>query len=239
MTKKHLIRCIECSELGLLSPVDQSPEYDNDQGEWSVTERDDKAAFLERHQGHRLEELQIIEDSAISHEDYGEPVGASYFEATNGQERFVVKRFRKSVSDPQGYELIPGKLHRTLVELHVDERAILKELEEAFSPRRLSLDKIRVYVKQLEETVSALDPGELEAVPFEGHNPSVRYFYLDEGVVDRVSERAFQHLCRADVKILDAFLRENLADDLFMAAGRIRFRVDSDGCDQPSKHRAF
>jgi len=226
MIKKRLIRCVQCSALTLFSSMDRSPEYDNDQGEWKVLERDDEAAFIQRHQGHRLEELHVIKDSLISHQRYLEPLRTSYFEASNGKERFVVKRFRKSVSDPQSYELVPGKLHLTPTQLRIDGRNIQKELESVFSPLHLFAEKIHYYVRQLEETVSHVDPNELKRVPFESHNPSVRHFYLNGGVVDEVSARASKFFNRTDVKRLDQFVRQNLKDDLFMAVAKIEFRVD-------------
>jgi hypothetical protein len=47
------------------------------------------------HHGHRLENLKIIEDSFVSEKAYSEPIKTSFFKATNGKEKFVVKKFRE------------------------------------------------------------------------------------------------------------------------------------------------
>lgn len=215
--------------------MDQSPEYYNDQGEWKVLERDDQAAFMQAHQGHQLEELHVIEDSLISHQNYVEPTRTSYFEATNEKQRFVVKKFRKSIFDPQSYELFAGKLHLTPTELVIDGIAIQRELERVFSPFHLSSEKIHHFVKQLEKIVSHLNPGKLKRVPFESHNPSVWYFYLDEGVLEKVLKNSLGFLTKGDVKLLDKFVRKNLEDDLFMAMAKVEFQIESNAEEKKSK----
>lgn len=234
MIEKQLIRCTRCNALALFSSMDQSPEYYKSQGKWVVLERDDQALFLQAHRGHRLEPLHVIEDSLISHQDYGEPVGISYFEATNGKQRFVVKRFRKSVFDSQRYELIPGNLRFTPTELHVDGRAIQRELERVFSPFHLTSKKIRHFVKQLESFVSHLTPGELKRSPFESHNPSLWCFTLGKGILEKALKNSSEFLTRRERERLNGFVLNDLQDDLFMAMAKVEFQIDTRQEDKKS-----
>ncbi len=227
MIEKQLIRCVRCNALALFSSVDRSPEYRWEQGKWKVLERDDQAQFLQAHRGHELEKLRIVKDSFISRQNYLEPVGTSYFEAISGEQCVVVKRSRETILAPQRYELIPGRLRLTPGELRIDGSAIQKAFEREFSCLQLPPDKVNRFVQQLEETVSRLNPEELKRVPFESHNPSLWYFYLDGGVVDRVLEKSMEFLNKREVSGVDEFLRKNLEEPLFMAVAEIDFQIES------------
>jgi hypothetical protein len=157
-----------------------------------------------------------------------EPVRTGYFEATNGNRRFVVKKFRKSIFEPMRYEVIPGRLLRTPIELRIDGISIHKELERALAPFKLSSKKIRYFVKHLEEVVSHLDPRDLNRLPFESHNPSLWYFSLHNGIWQRAL-RSSKFLNKRDATHLEAFFGQNLEDGLFVATARVEFEVESRG----------
>ena len=105
----QLIRCINCDDIFMRTPFDQWPEYEFDSARpfesIRSVERDDFQDFLIHHHGHRLEDLKIIEDSFVSERDYFEPVKICYFKATNGKERFVIKKFRERIDEPLKYEV--------------------------------------------------------------------------------------------------------------------------------------
>jgi hypothetical protein len=233
--EKQLVRCTQCNTLTLFSPMDQIPEYQQKRGKWKIQDRDDRASFMQNHRGHQLEELHVIEDSFISHQAYVEPVKTSYFEATNGKQRFVVKKFRKSIFDSQCYELIAGKLRLTPTELRIDSSAIQKELERVFSPSPLSSKKVGYFVKQLEATVSNLSPGDLRRVPFASHNPSVWSCYLDEWVLEKVLNSSSKFLTEEEIRCLDEFVRKNLEDNLFMAVTKVEFQIETRVVDKESE----
>jgi hypothetical protein len=235
MTKKRLIRCLQCDAVTLLSPIDRCPVYKNDEGGWRTLRRDDQAAFRRAHRGHPLQELQVVEGSAMSHQDYVDPLRTTYFEATNGKERFVVKRFRKSILDPQRYELIPGKIQIVPGRPRVDGPAIRSELERAFSPAEVAPEKIHRFVAQLEESVCHLDPCELRRVPFEGSNPSLWSFYLDDGFMEGVLSKSSRFLDQGEIRRLDGFIRKNLESDPFLVTVKVNFQIVRDGESRPAR----
>lgn len=234
MIHKQLMRCARCNALALFSPLDQTPEYQTNGEKVTVLERDDHASFMETHRGHPLEELHDTEDSLISYQDYVEPMRTSYFEVTNGEQRFVVKKFRKSIFDPMSYELIAGKLHLIPTKLTIDGVAIQRELEAVFPPHHLSSEKIHGYVNRLEETVSHLSLRALKRAPFESHNPSVWYFMLDQAVLDEVLESCSRFLTKRERRCFDEFVRKNLEDELFMPVAKVKFRIESPLEDEDS-----
>jgi hypothetical protein len=227
MIHKQLMRCVRCNALALFSPLDQTPEYRTNGERLRVLKRDDRASFMKVHRGHSLEELHVIEDSLISHQDYLEPMRTSYFEATNGKVRFVVKRFRRSVFDPMSYELIAGKLRLIPTKLSIDDVAIQRELERALSPLHLSSERIHGFVRQLDRIVSHLNPRDLNRTPFESHNPSVWYFTLDKAILDKVLGSCSRFLSKRERRYLHEFVLPNLEDELFMPMAKVDFRIES------------
>jgi len=227
MMTRELVRCIKCDAVALFSPLDRSPEYRMDSGTWKIVERDDRQAFMEAHRGHPLERLKILDDTFISSQNYREPVKTCYFEATNGKERFLVKRSRKSALDPLRYELVPGRLRINPMELRVDGAAIQKELERSLSHIGLSYQEIKHFVRELEQLVSRVKPDELTRVPYESHHPAVRYYYLNEPLIARALEGASRFLARTDVERMGAFVRQHLRDDPFLAVAEVHFHIET------------
>ncbi len=236
MTKKALTWCVQCNVLALFSPLDRAPEYHNEGGQWKVIERDDQAAFMHAHRGHHLEELYPIEGSFISSQDYAEPTKTSYFEVTNGRQRFVVKKVRKSILDTQRYELIPGKLRLRLSKPSIDCPTLQKELAREFA-RQMSSAKIDRFVHDLAEAVSCLNPRKLKRAPIESHNPSTWYFILDQGILGRILRSSPQSFTEREVELVQEFFRRNYEDPGFMAAAKVEFQIEKGGDDEKTQMR--
>ncbi len=229
MTKRQLVWCTQCNVLTLFSPLDRTPEYRNQKGEWEIEERDDQATFMETHRRHHLEELHVVANSFISRQNHAEPVKTSYFEVTNGRQRFVVKKSRKSVLDPQRYEIIPGKLHLTLRKPSIDGLAIQRELERVFSPHQISSRKIHGFVQGFADAVAHLDPKKLKQAPFESRNPSKRYFVLDERLLPKVLKSSSTSLTKKEAKLLDEFFQKNLEEPFLMPVAVVEFEIQKRG----------
>ncbi len=234
MTKKPLTWCVQCNVLALFSHLDQAPEYHAEGGQWKVVERDDQVAFMHAHRGHHLEELYPIEGSFISSQDYAEPTKVSYFEVTNGRQRFVVKKVRKSVLDTQRYELIPGKLRLIPSEPSIDCPALQEELTREFA-RHMSSAKIDRFVQDLAEAVSCLNPRKLKRAPFESHNPSTWYFILDQRILGRILRSSSPSFTEREVKLLQEFFRRNYGDPGFMATAKVAFQIEKVGDDEKTQ----
>jgi hypothetical protein len=125
------IRCIECNQVAHVTEYDRSPLYqcDRDYGNSIEKPMDDMKSFMMQHGRHSMEELSVIKDSFISEGKYGEPRKASYFQATNGKEQFVIKGWREDINVPLQYELIPGCIKTTL-DLKVQSYEIQMQMRE-------------------------------------------------------------------------------------------------------------
>lgn len=179
----QLIRCKNCDALFLKTPFDQYPEYEfgvsRSPENFSSLEKDDFQEFLIHHHGHRLENLKIIEDSFVSEKAFSEPVKASFFKATNGKERFVIKKFRERINEPLTYRLIPGDYSLKCNTVECQPEAIVKQLRRELKPP-FSPEKIDAFVKLYRAVVEAIDIGDLERIPEESDHPLEIYYKIDD-----------------------------------------------------------
>jgi hypothetical protein len=180
----QLIRCINCDEIFCRTPFDRLPEYEAD---FSVSpepfrqvERDDFQDFMDHHHGHRMEHLSIVEDSFVSEKPYVEPVKVSYFRATNGKERFVIRKSREGIAEPLQYKLIQGDYSLKPQGIEVQREAIAKQLRAELRNLAFLEEKIASFLKVLEQVVRALDFQRLERVDEDSPHPLEVYYRLDD-----------------------------------------------------------
>ena len=165
------------------TPFDQYPEYEFDSDRsfdnFRGAERDDFQEFLIHHHGHRLENLKIIEDSFVSEKAYSEPIKASFFKATNGKERFVVKKFRERIDEPLKYLLIPGDYSLKCITVEIQSEEIAKQLKWELKPP-LSRGKIDAFLKLYRAIVEDIDIEDLERIPEESDRPLEVYYKIGD-----------------------------------------------------------
>ncbi len=179
----QLIHCINCHEIYLRTPFDQTPEYGweplSSLRETQGIEKDDFQDFLRNHRGHQLEDLKIIEDSFVSEKSYSEPVKISYFKATNGKEHFVVKRFRERIDQPLKYQLIRGDYRLKCIDLQIQSEAIRKQLQGEMKPS-LTQTRMDTFLQLMEHVGKRLDVNTLERIPEESPHPLEIYYKMDD-----------------------------------------------------------
>ena len=180
---EQLIRCRKCDEIFLKTPFDPYPEYqwepDRSSETFQIIERDDFQDFLIHHHGHQLENLEIIEDSFVSEKAYSEPVKTSFFKATNGKEKFVIKKFREDINEPLKYQLIPGDYSLKCTNIEIQSEEISRQLKRELKPP-LSQTQIDAFLKLYRHIVENIDIKDLERIPEESHYPLEVYYKLDD-----------------------------------------------------------
>jgi hypothetical protein len=127
-----------------------------------------------------LEDLQIIDDSFVSEKAYLEPIKVSYFRATNGKERFVIKKYREKIDEPLRYQLIAGDYHLKCIGVKIQEKEIARQLEAEFKTAPLSQKKLNAFFKLFRRVVEIIDINNLERVDEESSNPLEIYYKLDD-----------------------------------------------------------
>jgi hypothetical protein len=183
ISMKQLIRCKNCDQIFMKGPFDDYPEYrlapDRSPENFQRIERDDFQDFLTHHHGHQLENLEIIEDSYVSEKAYSEPIKTSFFKATNGKEKFVIKKFRERIDEPLKYQLVPGDYSLKCVAVEIQAGEICIQLQRELKPP-LSQDKINAFLRLMEAIVEDIDIKGLERIPEESHHPLEVYYKIGD-----------------------------------------------------------
>jgi hypothetical protein len=179
----QLIRCKNCDEVIMKTSFDQYPEYELNPEcsfeNFRMIEKDDFQDFLILHHGHQLENLKIIEDSFVSEKAYSEPIKTSFFKATNGKDKFVVKKFREKIDEPLKYQLISGDYSLQCTTIEIQEGEISKQLIRELKPLP-SQTQIAAFLKLYRHVVEDIDLRELERVPEESPHPLEIYYKIDD-----------------------------------------------------------
>ena len=233
----QLIRCINCNEIYLKTPFDQCPEYEfksfPSMENLHDIERNDFQELLEHHCGHRLEDLRIIEDSYISEKAYSEPIKASYFKATNGKEKSLIKKFRERIEDPLKYELFAKDYSLVCTAIEIQSKEITRQLNKEFKAGPLPQFKIDAFLKLFKHIASTLAIDKLERIPEESLNPLEVYYKMDDVSLAFLLRNCYNIFNGQDYLDIVEFIHDNKDDGvlLFKATYQIQFteRV-FDGC---------
>lgn len=226
----QLIRCITCDELFFRTPFDHWPEYEvsppDSPEPFQSVKRDDFQEFMEHHRGHRFEDLSIVEDSLISEKPYIEPVKVSYFKATNGKERFVIKKFRESIEEPLRYQLIHGDYFLKCLRLEFETNAIAKQLRAELGKLPLIEEKIASFLKICQKILQTLDVKQLERATEESPTPLEIYFRLDD-----VSLMYLLRNCRnifkgKEYQEIEAFINRHKDDGVLLLKAKYKIQLD-------------
>jgi len=184
MFQRQLIRCLDCDAVVLRTAFDNCPEYEaNLPGSpepFLLVEKNDFQDFMEHHQGHRLENLSIVEDSFASDKPYIEPVKVSYFRATNGKERFVIKKFRERIDEPLRYQLIRGDYSLRCQGVEIQGDAIARQLRVELRKVPFIEEKILAFLKVFHQIARGLEIQHLERVAEDSPHPLEVYYKLDD-----------------------------------------------------------
>ena len=179
----QLIRCKNCDEIIMKTPFDQYPEYEWDTGRspenFRSIEKDDFQDFLIHHHGHQLENLKIIEDSFASERAYFEPIKTSFFKATNGKEKFVIKKFRGKIDEPLKYQLISGDYSLKCTAIEIQSEEISKQLKRELKPP-LSQTQIAAFLKLYLAIVENINIDDLDRISEESPYPLEIYYKIDD-----------------------------------------------------------
>ncbi len=219
-----LIRCIDCNKVIHMADWDSRTRHDWQQAEIKEQDRNNRKAFEQRHTNHRIEELTPV-TPPISDKPYAEPLKVSYFEASNGRQRFLIKRWRNAIDDPCEYEVIDGRLEITHGKVRVQTEAIKKQFR-AEHDGAIPEKKLNYFIKAIEEEVKGLDPDRLE-VSAEGETPLIAFYQLDTQSVKRIFTRCWDTFDWHELKLLRDFVIEhNEYDDVMTVIAQKEFSIE-------------
>jgi len=215
---ERLMRCTKCDQ------VVPHPESFVDFGkffrlpgvEWSATDLESQREFFRCHKDHPLEELRVDPDTYISDKPSYESVKVSYFEASNGQQRFLIRRTKPSLDHPAFYQLIPGKLQVANVSLKIQEEALFKEMTARNGSLPLTEAKIQRFIRAFRDEVKTISPEELAEeveVTQEGETSLTSFGVFKQARWENVLRRCAKDFQKAELKTIRQFIDENRQPD--------------------------
>jgi hypothetical protein len=211
------------------TPYDQWPEYEYVSGRapepYRTIEKDDFQNFLNHHRNHPMEDLEILKDSFVSEKPYSEPTKVSYFKATNGKERFVIKRFRKRIDEPLTYQLISGDYSLKLLKFEIQPEEIIKQLKRELDNPPLPEHKMEAFLKLYQQVLKTIDIKNLDRIPEDSPHPLEIYYKMDE-----VSLAYLLRNCRVifkekEYKEIEAFIHRHREDGVLLLKATYQIQI--------------
>ncbi len=209
-----LIRCTKCNQLaphcGNSGHFDESSLLPG--VEWSTEDLENQREFFDYHREHPMEELHADLNSYVCDKARIGSMKVSYFEASNGQQRFLVKRTKEGLGRPAFYQLVPGRLRVSNVSLKIQEDALRNQISMKNGSGSLTEEKIHKFIRTLQEEVAKIPPeklaGEVE-LTHEGETPLLAYGMLKEAHWKNVLRRCSKDFRKGELKMIKQFIQEN------------------------------
>jgi hypothetical protein len=212
------------------TPFDQCPEYEYDPNHPSepvqVIERDDFQEFLITHHGHRLEYLEVIENSFSSEKSYLEPVKTSYFRATNNKkEKFVIKQFREKIEEKLRYQIIPGDYFLECTGVEVQSEEITKQLKMEFMTHPFSETKISAFLKLYKRIVRGIDTKSLERISEVSFHPLEEFNKMDDMSLFYLLRNCRNIFKGVEYSDIEDFIYRHKDDGVLLLKARYRIKL--------------
>ena len=225
----HLYHCKDCDEVFAFTGFDHSPQYQYlpEKGIYREENLEERVAHTAKHDGHHLKKLRLIKGTMISERDYREPVKETYFEATNGRERFVIKKWRGDINEPMSYELIQGSLKIIFDSCEVREKEIKKEWLR-FMSKSLQ-EKGMIFLSILKEVVTEIMIGKDSRLMFDSSNPLVHYQKLNQRCIRMILKKLKNAVTPMELREIREFIYEqNQADGVMPLLIRKKFFIETE-----------
>jgi hypothetical protein len=209
MGNKKFIRCRVCDAIHHVSAFDKAPVYDCRGNQPEERDTDDWRTFMDRHAGHRLEPLKASGETFFPYGSPRDPMSVAYVEVTNGHDRYLVRRSRRSIQEPMSYELISGRLAEAGAGVEVQENEIKKEMKNHFSWAPASCpddQKIDLFVGLVKEVAKTLDPQRIQVSEYSSTDDSISYGTFDRSVLDTLTERCADYFLPDELASLRRFM---------------------------------
>lgn len=211
MMEDIVLRCLQCNKLFCPTQFDNYPSYHYDQesDEFIEIECDDLSEFKDNHEGHNIVELHIIEGSFCSQYAYRDPIREDYLLASDGNEIYTIRRYRRNINEPFKYqivnmELVFGKPFVKIQEADLRDQMIID------SPRYgFSREKIKIFVRLYRSLISRIELEDLEYTGFSFENPMISYAKLKDKVKEEFLDRCKSIFDEKEIESLRRFIDEN------------------------------
>ena len=211
---EKLIRCAQCDKVipqygiwGDFGPSSELPGV-----EWATDDLDEQKEFLEVHGHHTLEELSVDRETFVSDRPAFEPCKVAYVEASNGKEKFLIKRIKEGYDRPAFYEIIPGKIRVGQVSLEIQEEELRQQITWLNGSFPLPAEKVGKFIEAFREEVGDISVDnwceEMEMTQ-PGESSLLSYGSFRESHWEKVLHRCEGNFKDSELELITRFVREH------------------------------
>jgi hypothetical protein len=214
---KKLVHCINCKAVYEITPFDRCQEYhySESSGEYYAKEKNDEFDFTQKHRNHPIEELTILENTRYSEGHYFDPQRKQYFEATNGKETFLIKRWRKSVLYPVRHDIVPERL-AVQKTIDIQKASLEKQMRHELNIPSLGEEKGRTFMEIVQEAARHCIPNNYQDI-YASEYAQVDYLPLNEEQISAILKRSRTVFTHDELPKIESFIRKNCACNGVMA----------------------
>jgi len=211
---EKLIRCIQCNKV--------IPQYEffGDFGatavlpgvEWASEDLDEQKEFRESHRHHTLEELFVDRETVVSDRPAFEPCKVAYVEASNGKEKFLIKRIKEGYDRPAFYEIIPGKIRVADISLEIQEEELLQQITWLNGSFPLPAEKVGRFIEAFRDEVKDISPEnwrEEVEMTSPGESSLLSYGSIRESRWKKVLHRCEENFKDSEFQLISRFIQEH------------------------------
>jgi len=110
MNEDRFLYCRICNDVHHITPFDHAPIYDLEDMTVRETATDDRRSFLDHHSDHGIEALISRTERHFYSGQFVDPMKVGYVEVTNGQESFILRVSRRTITEPVSYKLVSRQI---------------------------------------------------------------------------------------------------------------------------------
>jgi len=210
MMENIILRCLQCNELFYPTPYDFYPSYEfEDKDILKEIKHNDLGDFKNYHNGHKIEELQVVNGSFFSHYAYWEPVREDYLQITDGSEFYTVRRWRKYISEPLRYQIVNFDIICSEPILEIQSIDLEKQMIADADRFRFTKTNIKRFIKLFKTFVSHLELDNMVECGFSVNDPRVSYAKLKDEVRETFLNHYSYKFSANDIRNLRVFISEN------------------------------
>lgn len=173
--------------------------------------------FVGNHHAHQLAWFRRHGSEASSDHPLWDPMAAITFEATDGEQTYVVVSSRTSIEEPRTYRFTPGTLHATNTAVLIDDRDLRRGLDRTFHPHAIRLATLDRFVSLVHEVVSHVKPDELAVAFDDAEDPSVSIARMPDQTYEELVHRCAEIFDPSEVGTVTKFLQDNRDEDGLLA----------------------
>lgn len=168
----EIIVCFDCRKAIKLTEYDNYPEYNvEDEGNYiEEIEKDDRTEFNEKHHGHNISLLKILEGEILSRGYFSEPMNESIIKATDGAKNYYIRSWRENSADKMEYELVKENIMVRMEHIGFDSNEFLESLDRILMKEKLErtlkdkiMDVVNKNMNSMEENLEKVSDYDLKS----------------------------------------------------------------------------